>query len=158
MVNKNLGRCSDKVIDSLGGGMFFLMIVFIAVNVLSLWFTGRRYAQLEEIVLSGFVWVTYISLGSHYRKKQHIAVDFIVERLRPEIKKVIEIISDVIVFFIGIIVLFGTWKLLVLSIDKFTPMLKLRFFWIDLGLFFGFISLIGNILTKYIPLGKEEDK
>lgn len=158
MIKKDIERVSDRVLDYLGGAVFFFMILLIGINVLSLWITGRRYAQLEELVLSGFVWVTYISIGNHYRKKQHIAVDFLVGMLRPKARKTVEIISDIIVLIVGVIVLFGTWKLLGLSIDKYTPLLKLRFLWIDLGLFLGFVSLVGNIIVKYIPSGKEKIK
>lgn len=158
MANKDFGRISEKVLDYLGGAVFFFMILFIAVNVLSLWVTGSRYAQLEELVLAGLVWVTYISLGNHYRKKQHVAVDFLIELLGPRTKRVFEIISDCIVFILGVIVLYGTWKLLALSLNKYTPLLKLSFVWIDLGVFLGFISLLGNIIVKYIPLRKEDVK
>ena len=65
----------DKLMDVIGGSMFFLMVALTGFNVISFWTTGRRYGQLEELVVSCLVWVSYISLGQHYRDKECIRAD-----------------------------------------------------------------------------------
>jgi len=144
-------KTANKVIDFIGGTMFLVMIVFTGINVFCMWIIGKRYSQLSEVVLSSFVWVSYISLGKHYRYKQCISVDFLVELLPPKSKKIIEIIQDVLVFCIGAVVLYLAIKLTGKSMNKYTAIIKISYFWIDLGVVLGFISLLLNIILKNIP-------
>lgn len=141
----------DKAENIIGGSMFFIMILFLAFNVCSWWLTGKRMGQLEEAVTACLVWVSYINMGSHYRKKQHIRVDFLLTKLSPKGQKIADIMNDVCSFIIGAVVLYFGWKLMLRSRTKFTGVLKICYFWIDLGLVLGFASLLFNIIYKYIP-------
>ena len=131
--------------------MFFIMVFFTGITVFSMWFIGKRYSQLEEIVLAAYVWVAYLSLGHHYRDKQCVSVDFIVERLPEKAKKVVEILVDIVSFVIGFVILVLAWKLMMKSVNKYTAVVKISYFWIDMGVVVGFLSLVVNIIGKYLP-------
>jgi predicted membrane protein len=55
------------------------------------------------------------------------------------------------VFCIGAVVLYLAIKLTGKSMNKYTAIIKISYFWIDLGVVFGFISLLLNIILKNIP-------
>lgn len=144
----------DAVENIVGSSMFFVMIMLLAFNVCSWWFAKKRYGQLEEAVTACLVWVSYINMGSHYRNKQHIRVDFLLTKLSPKGQKIADILNDVCVFIIGSFVLYFGWKLMWKSRTKFTGVLKICYFWIDLGLVLGFISMLFNIIYRYLPKKK----
>lgn len=152
----NFTALMDKLVDFIGGSMFFIMVALTGFNVISYWFTGRRYGQLEELVISCLVWVSYISLGGHYRKKECIRADFLLTAIPPKAQKIVEIITDLATLAIGAVILYFGIQLMMRSVNKYTSVLKLCYFWIDLGLVLGFVSLVYNIIRKYIPCKKPE--
>lgn len=153
----NFVSLMDKLVDIVGGSMFFVMVALTGFNVISFWTTGRRYGQLEELVVSCLVWVSYISLGQHYRDKECIRADFLLTAIPPKAQKVVELVTDLATLVIGGVILFFGVQLMLRSTDKLTGVLKISYFWIDMGLVFGFISLVFNIVWKYVPHKKEKE-
>ena len=148
----------DKLMDVIGGSMFFVMVALTGFNVISFWTTGRRYGQLEELVVSCLVWVSYISLGQHYRDKECIRADFLLTAMPPKGQRIVECLTDLATMVIAAIILFFGVQLMLRSTNKYTGVLKLCYFWIDLGLVMGFISLVYNIIWKYIPKKSMKEK
>ena len=148
----------DKVVDIVGGSLFFVMVMLTGFNVVSFWVTGRRYGQLEELVVSCLVWVTYLSLGQHYRDKECIRADFLLTALPPKGQKAVEVLTDLAALVIGGVILYFGLLLMLRSTDKHTGVLKICYFWIDLGLVLGFASLVFNIIWKYVPHKKAQEK
>lgn len=146
-----LSTIIDKLTNIIGRSMFFLMVSLVGLNVISFWFSGRRYGQLEELVVSCLVWVTFISLGQHYRDKECIRADFLLTAIPPKAQKIVEIITDVASLIIGAVILYFALKLMLRSTNKYTGVLKICYFWIDMGLALGFLSLVCTIVHKYIP-------
>ena len=110
-----LSTIIDKLTNIIGGSMFFLMVSLVGLNVISFWFSGRRYGQLEELVVSCLVWVTFISLGQHYRDKECIRADFLLTAIPPKAQKIVEIITDVASLIIGAVILYFALKLMLRS-------------------------------------------
>lgn len=158
MKNRSFTAFMDKIMDFIGGTMFFMMVLLTGFNVISFWTTGRRFGQLEELVVSCLVWVSYISLGEHYREKDCIRADFLLTALKPKAQKIVEMLTDLAVLIIAGIILFFGVQLMMRSTNKFTGVLKLCYFWIDMGLVFGFLSLVYNVVMKYIPGAKKNEK
>lgn len=148
----------DKLMDIIGGSMFFVMVALTGFNVISFWTTGRRYGQLEELVVSCLVWVSYISLGQHYRDKECIRADFLLTAMPPKGQRIVECLTDLATMVIAAVILFFGVQLMLRSTNKYTGVLKLSYFWIDLGLVMGFISLVYNIIWKYIPKKSAKEK
>lgn len=156
--NLSFSRIVEAAENWIGASMFFVMIMFLAFNVCSWWLAGKRFGQLEEAVTACLVWVSYINMGSHYRKKQHIRVDFLLTKLSPKGQLIADIINDVCSFVIGVFVLYFGWKLMMKSTTKYTAVMHICYFWIDLGLVLGFISLLVNIVYKYLPKKAQEEE
>ena len=147
----------ETIENIVGTSMFFMMIILLTFNVCSWLFFKKRYGQLEEAVTACLVWVSYINMGSHYIKKQHIRVDFLLTKLSPKGQKIADVINDVAVLIIGVFILYFGWKLMWKSTNKYTGVLKICYFWIDLGLVLGFASMIFLIVLKYIPRKKKKE-
>lgn len=143
-------KVMDKLTDFVGGWMFFVMVAILAINVFSYWTTGKRYGSWEELSRAIMVWVAFVSLGSHYRDKQCVQVDVLYQYLPPRGKKILEVLIDVASFVIGTVILYFSVKLMLASTDKMTGVLRISYVWIDLGVVLGFISLLYNIIRKYV--------
>lgn len=150
-LREKAARYVNKTIDTVGGVLFAIMLFFSGYNVFSWWVVGKRYGQLEEIVLACFVWVAYISLGQHYKRQECIRVDFIVSVLPPKVKKVIDFLADVASFVIGCLIAWFAIQLTLKSGNKLTAVVKIPYALIDAGVVVGMISLLIAIVLKYIP-------
>lgn len=142
---------ADKAMDVLGGTLFFLMVALVGFNVISFWLTKRRYGELEELVVSCLVWVSYISLGSHYRKKECIRADFLLSALSLKWQKILDVLIDIASFIIGSVVLYYGFMLMIGSMRRYTGTFKIPYFYIVMGLVIGFVSLLVNIVLKHLP-------
>ena len=151
----------NRTIDTIGGVLFAVMLFFSGYNVFSWWILGKRYGQLEEIVLACFVWVAYISLGQHYKRQEYIRVDFIVSGLPPRVKKAVDFLADLASFIIGCLIAWFAIQLTLKSGNKLTAVVKIPYALIDMGVVVGMISLLIAIILKYIPekpgTGAEEE-
>ncbi|QTQ12994.1 TRAP transporter small permease [Treponema parvum] len=141
----------DTLENIIGVSMFFMMIMFLVFNVCSWWFAKKRFGQLEEAVTACLVWISYINMGSHYRRKQHIRVDFLLTKFSLRNQKIADIINDIFTFIIGMVVFYFGSKLMLRSRNKYTGVLKICYLWIDLGLVIGFGNLLFNIIYRYLP-------
>ena len=142
----------------LGGMMFFVMIFFIGINVFFWWFQGRKFAQLDEIVLGAYVWVTYLCLGTHYIDRSCVSVDFLVQIASPSVRKVLDVIRDAATFIIASVVCWYGTRLMMNSFDKYTAIIKIPYAYIELGLVIGTLTLLIKIILKYIPDPEEPQK
>ncbi len=141
---------TEKVIDWTGSILFFLMLISTFFNIFSYWFTGKRYAEFDEIVLTLFVWVVFIACGPLYKHGEHIQVSFIVDGFKPTVRNIANLIIDIFVAIISSLVIYYTWKLTVRSLSKYTQVLKLPYAIIDIGVLFGYISLLIASIAKAV--------
>ncbi len=140
----------ENVLDRVGSILFFLMLISTFFNIFSYWFTKKRFAEFDEIVISFFVWVVYISCGPLYMHNGHIGVSFVVEGMRPLARAITRVLIDVLVFVVSAFVIYYTWKLMMRSFTKYTQVLKLPYAFIDLGVLFGYFSLFVAAIAKVI--------
>ena len=58
MKSRSFTAFMDKIMDFIGGTMFFMMVLLTGFNVISFWITGRRFGQLEELLSAA--WYGYL--------------------------------------------------------------------------------------------------
>lgn len=141
---------TEKIIDWIGSVLFFLMLISTFFNIFSYWFTGKRYAEFDEIVLTLFVWVVFVACGPLYKHGEHIQVSFILDSFKPRARNIANLIIDIFVAFISSLVIYYTWKLTSRSFSKYTQVLKLPYAIIDIGVLFGYISLLIASIAKAV--------
>ncbi len=115
-----------------------ITILAVLINTLSGWIIGKRYGQLEEIAITGFVWVTFLGISVVYKNGAHIRIDFIVEAFPKKIKNIVQIIVDITVILFSIFVAYNASVLMMGAIEKTTSLLHISYFFIDLPVVLGF--------------------
>ena len=145
----------DKGIDFIGCVSFASIFVFTSSNIVFEWFFDMRYPQVDEIVNTFFVWVTYVGAGLLYKNGEHISVDFIVKMMPEKIQRCCDIFVDVFSLFISVVMTNLAWKLAAKSFNKTTPVLRIPFTYIDFALVVGFFTLAAYIVAKLIEHVKQ---
>lgn len=140
----------DKGIDFIGCISFACILVFTSSNVVFAWFFDMRYPQIDELVNTFFVWVTYVGAGLLYKNDEHISVDFVVRMLPAKLQHVCDILVDVFSLCISAVMTKLAWQLAAKSFNKTTPVLHIPFTIIDFALVIGFFTLAAYIIVKLI--------
>jgi len=136
-----------------------ITIMSVLINTISGWVTGKRYGELIEIALIGFVWVIFMGLGIVNKYSNHIRIDFIIDALPKGIRKIIIPIVEVLCIVFCLYIAYYASILTMGAVNKTTSLLRISYFYIDLAVVLGFISLaFHNILDLIKSLrlaGKE---
>ena len=138
---KKAEKAFEKAIDILGSVLFALMLASTTFNIVSYWLTRKRFAQFDEIVLTLFLWVTFIALGVLYRTDEHICVTFLIDSAKPAVKKWMQLINHLFVLVTSVVFVYYSYKLVMRSFNKYTSILKLPYAYIDIGVLVGYLSL-----------------
>lgn len=88
-------------LDMLIAGMS--LIILILITFLGVWMrylVNNPFIWQEEVQLWCFVWVVFFGASAAFRHSSHVAIDIIVDRLPPTLKKFVDIINYFIVMFI----------------------------------------------------------
>lgn len=130
----------------------FVTIVSITINIIIGAVTGRRYGQLEEISLVGFVWITFMGVGAVYKYNSHICIDFFVNALPKRLQDIVDIFVYVLLAVFNIYLISVAGELAISATEKTTPLLGISYFFIDLSVVVGFscmtIRTVVNLVRK----------
>jgi TRAP-type C4-dicarboxylate transport system permease small subunit len=111
----------------------FFLIVVVALLVLDVvWGVVTRYAfgqqatWTEELARFLLIWVTLLGAAVAFGQKGHLGVDYFMERLHPEARKLMAVISHLVVIFFAIaIFIYGGVQVVsgALTMEQVTPSL-----------------------------------
>lgn len=118
-----------------------ITIIAVMVNTFLGWTIGKRFGQLEELAITGFVWVTFLGISVVYKRSSHIRIDFIVSTLPEKTRKVLNISMDIIVMIFNTYIIYYAYILAMGAIQKTTPLLNISYFYIDLSVILGFVFM-----------------
>jgi TRAP-type C4-dicarboxylate transport system permease small subunit len=149
---KSISTQVARVIDIIGGAMFLAMILLTVFNRVSGWVVGRTFGQVEEIILAAFVWVSYVGMGELYGSGEHISVDLLVKTITPRARQLLRLFIDIIVLVVSAVIVYFAVILSLRSINKYTAVLKIRYFYIDLAVVIGFASTVIHAIRSIVSI------
>lgn len=98
----------DKVEDFVLALMFLAMVSIIFFQVVMRYVFNNSLSWSEELGKFLFVWLSWIGISIGHRRKEHIKITLLVDRLSPTAKRVTEIISECILIIIcGVTMVYG---------------------------------------------------
>jgi TRAP-type C4-dicarboxylate transport system permease small subunit len=98
-----------------------LMVIFVFGNVVLRYLFNSGITWSEEMSRYLFIWLTFLGAIGAFQNKQHLGVDMLVKRLPNRMKKVVLVISDLMILFTLLLLLNGSWKMTMLNIDSTAP-------------------------------------
>ncbi len=130
--------------DALTRGLEWLIIATMALLVVDVvWGVFSRYALgeqtkwTEELARFLLVWVALLGGALAFRTKAHLGVDYFVNLLHPDARRVTAVVADLLVlFFAGAVLLLGGTSVVreALSLEQTTPALGWKMGYVYLAL------------------------
>ncbi len=98
----------DKIEDTLLITMFVAMVSIIFFQVIMRYVFNNSLSWSEELGKFLFVWLSWVGISIGHRRREHIKITMLVDRLPEKAKKVTEILSEIILITIcGITMFYG---------------------------------------------------
>ena len=146
--------------DGLTRGLELLIIATMALLVVDVvWGVFTRYALgeqakwSEELARFLLVWVALLGGALAFRTKAHLGVDYFVNQLHPDARRLTAVVADLVVlFFAGAVLLLGGASVVreALALEQTTPALGWKMGYVYLALpisgFFVVLYTVDNII------------
>lgn len=120
------------------GFMFAITLVIVTVNVFMRYFVGQVIPWGEEVATSCFVYTVFVGAAWCLRTHQHMGVDLLVDKLPLTSRRIVHLLTDIIVFALNSYVTYLSYLFTVSSKIKTMPVLKISSVWLNIALILGF--------------------
>lgn len=106
---------------------FVVMVFMTALNVFSRYILQKSFAFAEEISYLGFTWSTFIGMGYCFRKRSLVAVDVFVNRMPEQVRRVVEVVVDVILLLTNVGLSYLSLKMVISGWTRRSPTLRIPY-------------------------------
>jgi TRAP-type C4-dicarboxylate transport system permease small subunit len=111
----------EKILNFMMAFFLGLMGIFIFGNVVLRYFFNSGITWAEEFSRFLFVWLVFLGALGAFKDNSHLGFTSLVQRLPSGLKKIVYIISNVIVVGCLWILLDGSLEMTTLTMDSFAP-------------------------------------
>ena len=138
------------------GFMFAITLVVVVINVFTRKFANYIIPWGEEVATTCFVYTTFVGAAWCLRTHQHVGVDLLVDKLPAGARKIVHILTDLIILVTNGYITWLSYQFVVSSSVKTMPILKISSVWLNSALILGFglmtiYSLVNLIKTIRQP-------
>lgn len=141
---KYLDRCLEFVTATL----FLVMVAVTIWQVISRYILNDPSSLTEEFVRFSLIWLSMLSAAYVVGKKNHIAITLLSDRLQYNKKLFLDIVIQVSFLLFGaIIMVFGGYKTVTISIAQISPSLN-----ISMGFVYSSLPVSGILIILYSTL------
>ena len=140
--------------------MFAITLVVVVVNVFTRKFANYIIPWGEEVATTCFVYTTFVGAAWCLRTHQHVGVDLLVDKLPAGARKIVHILTDLIILVTNGYITWLSYQFVVSSSVKTMPILKISSVWLNSALILGFglmtiYSLMNLIRTIREPADRK---
>jgi TRAP-type C4-dicarboxylate transport system, small permease component len=105
---KKLGKLFDRIEDEVLVTMFIVMVGVIFLQVIMRYVFNNSLTWSEELGKFIFVWISWLGISIGHRRREHIAITMVVDKLGYRAQKTAEVITELILAVIcGVTVYYG---------------------------------------------------
>jgi len=98
-----------------------VMCILVFGNVVLRYFFNSGITWSEEMARFMFVWLIFLGAILGLKDNEHLGVDMLVKKVSPKFKKILYVICNLLILYSLILLLNGSWKLTLLSVDSVAP-------------------------------------
>ena len=114
-VLRKIGSAVDFFVVEISGWTVFVLTLLISADVLLRYILGRAVPGGVEITQALLVFMVYLVLGSVEERKDHIRIDFVIERMPIKRRKYWELIICMITLVFLTVLLVSSWESFIVS-------------------------------------------
>ena len=139
MILKKLLKVGLKNLDAcFAGGLFAVTMVIVIINVFTRYLFNYIIPWGEEVATTCFVYTTFIGAAWCLRTHQHVGVDLLVEKLPGGARRVVHLLTDLIILVLNAYITYLSVLYTNSSRIKTMPILKVSSVWLNSALIIGF--------------------
>ncbi|WP_309091683.1 TRAP transporter small permease [Domibacillus sp.] len=116
-----LSRSLENTLNIIMALALAVMVVLVFGNVVLRYLFNSGITWSEEMSRYLFIWLTFLGAIGAFKNKEHLGVDMLIKRLPTKMKKVVIVISDLLILLVLYLVLDGSWKMTMINIDSKAP-------------------------------------
>ena len=120
------------------GFMFAITLVVVVINVFTRKFANYIIPWGEEVATTCFVYTTFVGAAWCLRTHQHVGVDLLVDKLPAGARKIVHILTDLIILVTNGYITWLSYQFVSSSSVKTMPILKISSVWLNSALILGF--------------------
>ena len=123
MVNllKKLSKLVNGILNVLIVLTLAMMCILVFGNVVLRYVFNSGITWSEEMSRFLFVWMVFLGAIAALKENMHLGVDIVINALPHKAKKVVFIVSNLLVLYVLWLLLNGSWKMAVLNMDSKAP-------------------------------------
>lgn len=145
---KQLRALLDKVLGVLSGASFLLMVALTCWQVFTRYILQNPSSWSEELVAYLFAWMALFGASAVVGERGHMNIPIIVDMMKPGLKKVFQIFSELIgLGFAAIILVYGGVQITSLAMGQMTSSLG-----VAIGVFYVVLPISGVLNCIYSVL------
>jgi len=134
MLNKTLDLL-DRCVEAGTSVMFSVMLAIVVMGVIFRYFLNAPLSWSEEIPRYIMVWMTFTASSIALKRKQHIGMVFFVEKCPPAVRKILAIISNLLIIIFLLVAMYQGYLLAeMVGGDQRTPMANIPMAWLYLSI------------------------
>lgn len=115
-----------------------LMAIFVFGNVVLRYAFNSGITWSEEVSRFLFIWLIFLGAILALKDNEHLGVDSIVKKLPLKGKKIVYVISNLLMIVTLVLVFDGSWKLTMMNVDQSAP---------ATGMSYAYIYMIGMVMS-----------
>lgn len=97
MGNQPIRRIVGNLDVMIAGIALVILVICTFMGVIMRYFFNNPFVWLQEVQLWCFTWVVFFGGGAAFRSGSHVAIEVIVDRMPPTMKKIVEIMGYIVV-------------------------------------------------------------
>ncbi|WP_020210137.1 TRAP transporter small permease [Gilvimarinus chinensis] len=144
---KALSQIIEKILGAVVGLLMALMVLDVTWQVLTRFVLKEPSSYTEELARFLLVWIGLLGAAYAYRKKAHLGLDILSQKLEGAAKRKLDIfISIVCMVFASVIMIYGGAKLMLLTLelDQMSAALQVK-----VGYLYSVIPLSGILIVLF---------
>lgn len=118
---EKVSKYLERLLNIFMAAALGMMVILVFGNVVLRYLFNSGITWSEEMSRYLFIWLTFLGAIGAFKSKEHLGVDMLVRRLPKRAKKVVLVISDLLMLFVLFLVLEGSWKMTMINMDSKAP-------------------------------------
>jgi TRAP-type transport system small permease protein len=118
---KKLGKLTNSILNVLMALTLAMMSILVFGNVVLRYVFNSGITWSEEMSRFLFIWMVFLGAIGALRDNDHLGVDILLKKLPLGAKRVVFIISNLIVLYVLWLLLDGSWKITISNLHSAAP-------------------------------------
>jgi len=138
--------------------LFSVLVAVVFYQVVARYIFNDPPPWTEELARYCQVWIILLTSSVCIRKGSHLAVDYFSHRLSPGLKRIIRVLSSVLIALYTLVVTIFGWKLVVVGQYQVSPALQIKMSYIYLIFPLSGILMLSEALIKTRSFLREKSR